>query len=102
MTPFVSYLLKLNQSHSLYASVVNKKFVSDQWDALKWKLHNYLSLLSQITQELNRLGRYYKEELMGPWVLLDYRMSIDIKTYCDLLVTDVAERAAKCQQDILL
>ena len=45
---------------------------------LKWKMLNHLLLLSKLSVELNRLAKYYLEELIGSWILINFGISFDV------------------------
>jgi len=48
---------------------------------LKWKISNYLLQLSLISVEFNRLGKYYQQDMLGPWVIINYILSTDIAVF---------------------
>lgn len=54
-------------------------------DSTLWKWVNSSRSLGEIVMELNRLGRYFREDLTGIWVFSAYLMSLDLAIYYDRL-----------------
>ena len=76
--PLCSYIMKITQDHTVYSYILYKEIDKSVWEQLKWKIHNLMKILGKLVLELNRLGKYYKEDIMGSWVLLYFIMSTDI------------------------
>ena len=84
LAPFTSYLLKIAQDYDIYSKILTKKIDQKAMNDLKWKIKNYLTLLSKISYQLSRLGKYYVQELIGPWIMLSHIISKDISVHIDL------------------
>jgi hypothetical protein len=42
---------------------------------------NWANKLCDIIVDMNRLAKYFKEELMGVWVFIAYVISLDLSVY---------------------
>lgn len=74
--PFSMYLLKITQESEAYTSLSNSKRKSRS--PLLWKAINWSRILCDIIIELNRLGRYFRDDLTGVWVFMAFLISADI------------------------
>ena len=84
VTPLSSYLLKITQDLETYSSIVCSNIDEKSMPALKWKMLNHLVLLSKVSVELSRLAKYYLEELIGVWILINFGTSFDIAVHIGL------------------
>ena len=81
VVPFVAYLQKITQDYETYQKIITKKIDENSMDYFRWKIMNYLTQLSQISYEFSKMGKIYIEELIGPWVMINYILSKDISVH---------------------
>lgn len=92
LQPFCLYLLKIIQDSELFA-IVKKTKKSEQ--SINWKIINWSIGLGDILIQLNRLGRYFKQDLMGVWVFVSYMISVDMSVFYQHMRNNID---SDCQQ----
>lgn len=95
-------MLKLSQDYQAYNLILCRSIPPEAWEAFKWKMFNYMTHLGKIVVELNRLAKYYREELLGTWLLLSYCISKDTYSYYDLLAEDINSRCQQYKEKLFL
>jgi hypothetical protein len=86
------YLLRIIQDGEIYSFVMRKGTGLPQ--AHLWKVINLCKQLGALITELNRIVRYFRQDLSGIYCHFIYLISTDINQFYDLLRREASQKCA--------